>query len=542
VQETERKIPSLKTQSGWLLFAKSVGFAFAFLLPLLVVRFLDRADVGLYRQSFLVVTNAAAILSFGFAMSAYYYLARERENRPAAMVNILAFHFLTGGAAFAVLFFFPQILGSIFDSAEMTLLAPKIGLVIWIWIFSSVLETVAVANREPRVATVFIIFAQLGKTLLMSLAVILFRSVEAFLYAAMIQGALQSLVLLVYLNSRFPRFWRSFRFAFFREHFAYAVPFGLSGVLWILMSDIHNYFVGHKFSDAEYAIYAYGCFEIPLISSLWESVTSVLIPRMSELEMRSDRREMIRLTARAIQKLAFVFFPLYVFLFITADTFITTLFTADYAASVPIYRINLTLLLLLVLVTDPVVRAFPDLGRFMFKLRIFLLAGMVSALYFGLEHFSMSGMIAVVVVIAVIEKAISETVVVKKLGVTWRDFGLLKPVAKTAFASLLAGAVMFAFYWAARDAVFSFAQSFLQSALPHLKIGIINFAAGGATLLTAFLIFVPVYLLLMHFWKAIDEEDKNFVKKVLGGRWSAVSEKLTAKKKTADHRPLTTDH
>jgi len=56
------------------------------------------------------------------------------------------------------------------------------------------------------------------------------------------------------------------------------------------------------------------------------------------------------------------------------------------------------------------------------------------------------------------------------------------------------------------------------------------------------LIFVPVYLLLMHFWKAIDEEDKNFVKKVLGGRWSAVSEKLTAKKKTADHRPLTTDH
>ena len=78
-----------------------------------------------------------------------------------------------------------------------------------------------------------------------------------------------------------------------------------------MMSDIHNYFVGHRFSDAEYAIYAYGCFEIPLIATLWESVTSVLIPRMSELELRGERAEMIRLKMRATQKLAFFFFPLY---------------------------------------------------------------------------------------------------------------------------------------------------------------------------------------------------------------------------------------
>ena len=511
----EEKIASLKSQSTWLLFAKIFGFACASMLPLLIIRYFDRAQVGLYRQSFQVVSNAAAILSFGFAMSAYYYLARERENRPAAMANILLFHFFTGGTVCFLLLLFPQILGWIFNSAEMTALAPLVGFVVWIWIFSSILETVAVANREPKTATAFIIFAQLGKAVLMALGVIVFQTVEASLYAAVIQGSLQTIVLLVYLNRRFPRFWLAFNFKFFRAHFAYAVPFGLAGILWILMSDIHNYFVGHKFSDADYAIYAYGCFEVPLIASLWESVTSVLIPRMTELQSRNDRREMIRLTTRAMQKLAFVIFPVYAFLFVTAETFITTLFTADYLASVPIYRINLTLLLFLVLVTDPIVRSYTELGRFMLKLRIFLFAGMLAALYFGINHFSMSGMVGIVVVVTLVEKIISETIVIKKLNFSRQDLYLLKDVGKTAVASILAGIIAFAFYFATKETIFSAAQNLLHSIVPQLKNGLVNFAAGGTTLLVTFLVFAPIYLFIMNLWNAIDEEDKNFFKNII---------------------------
>ena len=497
------------------MFAKIVGFAAAFALPLLVVRFLDQSQVGVYRQSFQVVGNASAILSFGFAMSAYYYLSREMENRAAAVCNILLFHFVTGGLACFALILYPNVLGSIFSSEEMTALAPKIGAVIWIWIFSSILEIVAVANREPKYATAFIIFAQVGKTALMATAVVLFQTVEAFLYAAMIQGAAQILILFLYLNSRFPKFWRAFNIKFFRAHFAYAVPFGAAGVLWILMSDIHNYFVGHRFSDADYAIYAYGCFEIPLIASIWESVTSVLIPRMSELEMSGDRAEMLRLKSRAMRKLAFFFFPIYVFFFITADTFITTLFTDKYAASVPIYRINLTLLLLLVFVTDPIVRAYPELGRFLLKLRIFLFAAMLAALYFGIRHFSMSGMIGIVVVVSVTEKIISETVIIKKLGIKLKDLIMFKEVGKTAIVSIAAGIAAFAFHYTLKNSIVDFAQNFLGGNFPQIKIGLVNFVAGSFELFLVFVIYSAIYLTGMNFWNVIEDEDKIMLKNAL---------------------------
>ncbi|MBS1794817.1 MAG: oligosaccharide flippase family protein [Acidobacteria bacterium] len=514
--EDNAKTPSLKSQSAWLLFAKVVGFVFSFLLPLLIVRFLTQDKVGVYRQVFQVVVNAVAILPLGVSMSAYYFLSREKERRPAAILNILIFNFVVGGLACLTLFVYPQLVGNIFHSEEITRLAPRIGVVVWLWIFSTFLETVAIANHEARMATFFIITAQFTKTLLMVGAVVLFATVEAFVYAAMIQGAVQTLVLLYYLNSRFPRFWTKFDFGFFREQLVYALPFGLAGLLWTLQTDIHNYFVGYRFSASDYAIYAYGCFELPLIAMISESVTSVLIPRMSRLQAAGDRREMIRLTTRAMQKLAFFYFPIYIFLLITAETFIVTLFTRNYAASVPIFLINITLLPFYIWVVDPIVRSYKELGRFLLTLRIFIFTALVSALYFGIRNFDLRGMIAIVVVTVLTEKFISTSAVLRKLEVGAKDLYLLKGVFRTAVSAVLAGALTFLFYRGFSESLTAFGAETAQNVLGLTKTSLIDFAAGVLVLGACFAIFAPVYLLSANYFGIIDEEEKALV-----GRYAA---------------------
>ena len=527
------KTPSLKSQSAWLLFAKTVGFVFSFLLPLLVVRFLAQDKVGVYRQVFQVIATAVAILPLGVSMSAYYFLARERERRASAILNILIFNFAIGGAACLALVFYPQLLGNIFRSAEITVLAPRIGVVIWLWIFSAFLETAAVANQEARAGSAFIILAQFTKTLLMTAAVILFATVEAFIYAAMMQAALQTLVLLVYLNSRFPRFWTKFDFRFFREQLVYALPFGFAGLLWTLQTDIHNYFVGYRFSAAEFAVYAYGCFQIPLIAMLSESVTSVLIPRMSRLQAANDKREMIRLTVRAMGKLAFFYFPIYAFLIVTAQTFVVTLFTRNYAASVPVFIINLTLLPFLIWVLDPVVRAYQELGKFLLTLRIFILIALVAALYFGIQNFDLRGMIAIVVVTTIIEKFISSIAVLRKLEVRAADISLLKGIGKTAVCAALAGLTTYLFYTAAHAQIAAFGVGLAQNVFGFSKISFVDFVSGVLVLSVCFLIFAPVYLLSANYFGIIDETEKNFFK----GIFNKIG--LFRNQPTTDHRPLT---
>jgi O-antigen/teichoic acid export membrane protein len=505
--------PSLRAQSAWLLFAKVGGFVFSFLLPFLVVRFLAQDDVGVYRQIFQVVTNAAAILPLGVGMSAYYYLSREPERRASAVFNILILNAVVGAAAFVLLFVFPAAVGGIFRSAEITRLAPLVGLVIWFWINGAFLETVAVANREPKIATAFIILAQFTKAALMIGAVMILSTVEAIVYAALVQAIIQTAVLLVYLSSRFPGFWSSFDPKFLRRQLAYALPYGFAGLLWTLQTDIHNYFVGYRFSAADYAVYAYGCFQLPLVTMLSESVSSVLISRMSSLQADGDKREMIRLTTRAMQKLAFFFLPLYVFLMITAHTFIVTLFTRDYERSVPIFVINLTLLPVYVFIADPVVRAFGELGRFLLVLRIVILAAMVTALWFGIGNFELTGMIAIVVVAAVVEKVVATVVIARKLEFRASDIPLLGPVLKTTVCALGAGAVTFAFYHLFGVALAGFGESLARSVFGFTTVTLIDFVSGTLVLGISFLVFAPAYLASANFAGVIEDEEKRALSK-----------------------------
>ncbi len=506
---------SLKLQSVWLLSAKIIGFGFSFLLPLLVVRFLDKEEVGVYRQVFLIIINANVIFTLGFGMSAYYYLPRETARRSAVIFNTLLFNFVMGGLVCLTLFLFPTLLGNIFQSDEITRLAPKIGIVIWLWIFSSFLETVAVANQEPKAATAFIILAQFTKTALLVLAVMLVSSVESLVYAAMVQAFLQSIILIVYLNNRFPHFWTAFEAKFFREQLFYALPFGLSGLMWTLQTDVHNYFVSHRFSPAEFAVYAIGCFQLPLIGMLGESVAAVMIPRVSSLQATGDRAEIVRLTMRAAQKLAFFYFPIYIFLVITAETFITTLFTREYLGSVPIFLINLTLLPIWIWVTDPIVRAYKELGRYLLLLRILIFPVMTATLYYGMQHFDMRGMIGIVIVTALAEKIIFTAVVMKKLDVRQRDLSGLKIVGKTAAACLVAGLFTYIFYRECAGQILLQGADLSQTMFAAPKNGLVDFVAGGLVLASSALIFVPVYLLCASFFGIIEDEEKNKVKEIV---------------------------
>ena len=69
---------SLIAQAGWLMIARVTGFAFTFLIPIVLSRVLDLKQFGLYKQAFLIVATAQSILPLGFGMSTFYFLAREQ--------------------------------------------------------------------------------------------------------------------------------------------------------------------------------------------------------------------------------------------------------------------------------------------------------------------------------------------------------------------------------------------------------------------------------------------------------------------------------
>ncbi len=432
---------SFTVRAGWLFFAKCLAFGLSFILPLLLVRRLSQHEFGLYKQVFLVVGTAIYILPLGFGMSAFYFLPRERERRDQVVFNILLFYLLMGCGACLALILNPSLLGTIFKSDELTGYAPRIGVIILFWVVSSFLEVVTLANQESRLATFFIIVSQLVKTGLMVAAAISLATVEALINVAIVYGILQTAVLLLYLRSRFGSFWRTIDWRMVRTQVGYALPIGLASVLFQVQADLHNYFVSHQFSAAEFAVYAIGCFNLPLIGILSESAGSVTIPHVSYLQKHGRDREIVELIARMLRKLAAFYLPIYFFLLVMGREFITVLFTAQYESSWPIFAINLTMIPLGLIASacDPVIRAYAEHRFFMMRVRVAVIAALSVGLWFGTRRFGLIGAITVVVIFNLIERCVIATKVCRILGATRRDIGLLKDITKLAIAAFAAG-------------------------------------------------------------------------------------------------------
>lgn len=439
--EGVKRETSLTARAFWLMFAKTLGFAFTFILPPLLVRRLSQTEYGLFKQVFLVVGTAVTVLPLGFGMSAYYFLPREDERRRAQVVlNVLLFSAVVGAVGALALALFPSLLVRLFNESAFAGYAPVTGALVFFWVVASFLETVAVANQETRLSTALIICAQLTKTLFMLVAVLAFGSLRALVYASLLQGVLQTAVLLWYLESRFPGFRRAFDWGMMRAQLAYAMPLGLAGLLYTVQTDLHNYFVSHRFSAADFAVYSVGCLEIPLIGLLRDSVNSVMIPRVSLLQKEGETREIISLTARVMRKLAAFFFPVYALFMVVGREFIAFLFTPAYLASWPILAVNLTMLPFSIIVLDPLVRAYVEHRYFLLKLRPLMSVVLVLGLWFGVARFGLIGAVGTVVAISVFERLALLVKFGRVLKVSRRDLPEFADVAKLAAASLVAAA------------------------------------------------------------------------------------------------------
>jgi O-antigen/teichoic acid export membrane protein len=433
--------PSLLNGATWLLSAKTLAFAITTALPFLLVRRLPQTEYGYYKQLFVLLQSAMNYLPFGMNMSLFYFLPRvkKREERGNVILVVLIFYLCTTGFAGGCLIVHPAFVDDLFHSLPLTALGRQIGFVLIPYVIGSLFEIILVANDEIRSSAMIIVLMNILRTLLILGAVLIWGTIAAILCAVAISLVFQCIWLFTYLLRRFGRFWKHFRLQLLLAQLSYALPLGLAGLLWSLQMDLHNYFVSHYFNAAKFAIYSVGCFQLPLVGILGDSVGSVLIPRISHLQSENSIAEIVSLTAKAMRGLAAIYAPLFAFMFVTATPFITLLFRRDYIESVPIFRINLLMVLLAIVAVDPIVRAFMTERFWMMKLNIALFAAMVAILPAGIKWFGLAGAIACVVTVQYVARILITWRVSRLLGVGWKDMGQFRDLGKILIAASAAG-------------------------------------------------------------------------------------------------------
>jgi O-antigen/teichoic acid export membrane protein len=434
--------PRLAVQAFWLTVSKFVAAIFNIALPMVLVRMLSQHEYGVYKQAFLFSATAVSLATFGVGVSAFYYMPRQPQRGGQIALNILLYNAFAGLLPLLVLIFYPQALNLIFRSGDLQQYAILLGVLVMLTLTGILVELMPTALQDVRNSTLFVVGTSLARSALILAAALIFRTVRSLIVASICSVALSSVILFRYLHQRFGRFWAQFDWHFFLEQLSYALPLGAYGVFYVIRKDLDNYFVSALYKPSEYAIYAIGWLEVPLISLFLESVMAVMVVRVSALQHEGRVEDIRRVMASAINRLAAVQFPIYAILLVAGRDLIVFFYTKTYAASWHIFAITITLIVLNVFLYDPVVRAYKHLRKFVLIVRIAVLATLFIVLTPIIRHFGMTGAAITAVLADLTERLLVGTKVWRTVEATSHDLrlftDLLRVIGVTAVAAIVA--------------------------------------------------------------------------------------------------------
>ena len=127
---------------------------------------------------------------------------------------------------------------------------------------------------------------------------------------------------------------------------------------------------------------------------------------------------------------------------VVGQQFIIFLFSQRYAASWPIFRINLTLLPLGILLFDPIVRAYAEYRYLLLRIKLAFFVVLLVALWWATPRFGMIGAISSVMIIGVADRAVQAWIFARVLHLGRRHLpAFLGATAKLAVSAAAAAGV-----------------------------------------------------------------------------------------------------
>jgi O-antigen/teichoic acid export membrane protein len=298
-------------------------------------------------------------------------------------------------------------------------------------IAASPLEISLTAEGRVRTAAWIIFLSDAVRVAGSIVPLFLGLGLQGFFWAYVLHGVLRfGLQCFFFFRRGRPRIdWR-----LLREQLAYALPFGAAVLLDIPQRTFHQWAVGWSVDAAAFAIYAQGCFQVPIINLLYAPISDILQVRLAEPGGHEHR---VHLFHDANLRLAAVFFPLTAGLVVAASLFVPALFTHLYDASIPIFQVAILMTPFAALPLDGVLRATGQ-TPYLFRIFFWRLLLTVPTVLLGLKLFGMIGAIG--------GHAIAETAVRvamldrvrRQLEASWREVLPWRQLSVIALASLVA--------------------------------------------------------------------------------------------------------
>jgi O-antigen/teichoic acid export membrane protein len=329
--------------------ALSLGQGLTALIGLLsavvLSRVLDKVEYATFRQTFLAYEFAAPVMGLGIAQAIYYFLPGETERVRGRVMDALSitvfmgclfslFILLGGNQLLSKRFNNPQLADALIFLSPYPVFMMAMGL----------LASVLVVRERVKLLSTFNVLSRFAIGLAVIVPCLFWKEAKVSIIGQVVMTIMVSSIAIYLMIRETPIGSYKPKWESMRSMVRYSVPLGIASMVGTISMQLDKVIVSSMCSSADFAVYANGAIEIPLIGIVTGSISLVILGDMRKLILEGNNDEAIILFRRAAEKAAWILLPAMMFLLINADSFIKVLFSEKYADSVLPFRIYLLLL------------------------------------------------------------------------------------------------------------------------------------------------------------------------------------------------------
>ncbi len=336
---------SLKSQVFSLSLAQGVLVLVGVVSGMVFSRVLTVADYGTYLQTFLAYNFAVPLLTLGMPSALYFFLPGAKERQKGLVLDNLLL-LLIAGMIFSLFLLLggTELLAERFNNPDLenTLrwmvfyplytFPVLIGAAVW------------VTKGKVKLNAIFNVVKGFILTGSLILAALFTKSYEAPTIVRIILPLLFLPFTLYLIFKHVPGKWYKPSLSNMWSMTKFAVPLGLASVLGTLTIQMASIIVSMMTSVEEFAIYANGAKEVPIVGIVTGSISVVIMADMAKNVKQGNLKKALEIFRKSAVMSALFLIPVMVFLMIYAETFIKLLYSSKYIESVIPFRIYLFML------------------------------------------------------------------------------------------------------------------------------------------------------------------------------------------------------
>jgi O-antigen/teichoic acid export membrane protein len=326
-------------------FANGVNFLINFLTLPYLARSLSYQDYGSYSQ--LLIIGSFLILIFGIGMCQVLNVifVENAGNEKKVFSTIFNLHILSGLLGIVLLSFTSKYIANIFSNDKLALLLIYYSPSVVFQLLATFLNTTLVFFNKVKAVSIITVLANATQIILLLVAIQGFHSI--FMVVLSI-----NIATFLFLPVRFAcmpkehREIRSFDTKIIRNTLRLSWPLFPSSLLGNGIIYMNNFIVGAMLPTKDFAIYRNGSIEIPFISTIYGSITTVMLPDLTKMFAEKRIDEVFALKRKISSITAGVVFPITIYAIIMSHYLIPLYLSSKYQESALIFAVyNLIVLL-----------------------------------------------------------------------------------------------------------------------------------------------------------------------------------------------------